>query len=101
VSAAAAELHARVAALVADLPGEPAAFAIEDRFCGTSYGLPTKAGADAIRLFARTEGVFLDPVYTGKAAAALIALAPELTGDVLFLHTGGSPALFAYEEELA
>jgi D-cysteine desulfhydrase len=94
-------MHARVAALVAELPGDPAPFTIEDRFCGSSYGVPTEAGGDAIRLFARTEGVLLDPVYTGKAAAALIALAPELTGDVLFLHTGGFPALFAYEEELA
>jgi D-cysteine desulfhydrase family pyridoxal phosphate-dependent enzyme len=101
VSAPAAEMHGRVAALVADLPGEPAVFTIEDRFYGSSYGVPTKAGGDAIRLFARTEGVFLDPVYTGKAAAALIALAPELTGDVLFLHTGGFPALFAHEEEFA
>jgi 1-aminocyclopropane-1-carboxylate deaminase/D-cysteine desulfhydrase-like pyridoxal-dependent ACC family enzyme len=45
--------------------------------------------------------VLLDPVYTGKAAAALLALAPAAGGDVLFLHTGGLPAVFAYEEELA
>jgi D-cysteine desulfhydrase family pyridoxal phosphate-dependent enzyme len=100
VSAPAPVIHARVAGLVTELTDQPATFTIDDRFVGSGYGLPTDAGLDAIRLFARTEGVFLDPVYTGKAGAALLALAPGVIGDVLFLHTGGFPALFAYEEEL-
>jgi 1-aminocyclopropane-1-carboxylate deaminase/D-cysteine desulfhydrase-like pyridoxal-dependent ACC family enzyme len=62
--------------------------------------VPTHAGLEALRRFARTEAVLLDPVYTSKAGAAHLALAPELTGDVLFVHTGGVPALFAYEEDL-
>jgi D-cysteine desulfhydrase family pyridoxal phosphate-dependent enzyme len=100
VSAPAADVHARVARLVGELSERPATFTIDDRFIGSGYGLPTDAGLDAIRMFARTEGVLLDPVYTGKAAAALLALAPSLTGDVLFVHTGGFPAVSAYEEQL-
>jgi L-cysteate sulfo-lyase len=53
---------------------------------------------DAVRFVARTEGLLLDPVYTGKAMAGLLARARagQLHGDVLFLHTGGSAALFGY-----
>jgi 1-aminocyclopropane-1-carboxylate deaminase/D-cysteine desulfhydrase-like pyridoxal-dependent ACC family enzyme len=58
----------------------------------------------ALKLLARAEGVFLDPVYTSKAMAALIAhvRSEELTpkDTVLFLHTGGATALFAYQEQL-
>jgi D-cysteine desulfhydrase len=55
---------------------------------------------EAVKLFARQEGILLDPVYTGKAAAGFIDLVrsgafPE-NSNVLFLHTGGSPALYAY-----
>jgi 1-aminocyclopropane-1-carboxylate deaminase/D-cysteine desulfhydrase-like pyridoxal-dependent ACC family enzyme len=72
---------------------------------GDGYAAPTAEGLAAIRRVARAEGVFLDPVYTGKAMAALIAdaqdgtLAPD--GErVLFLHTGGNVALFAYAPQL-
>ncbi|MCG8558777.1 MAG: D-cysteine desulfhydrase, partial [Hyphomicrobiales bacterium] len=62
--------------------------------------VPTDAMIEAVTLFARFEGVLLDPVYTGKAAAGLIALIREdrfRKGEtVVFLHTGGTPALFAY-----
>ena len=55
---------------------------------------------EAVKLFARKEGILLDPVYTGKTAAGLIGLvrsgAFEKGANVLFLHTGGSPALYAY-----
>jgi len=66
-------------------------------FVGPGYGVPSKAGNDAIRLLARTEGIFLDPIYTGKAFAGLLALAKsgEIGGRVIFWHTGGLPALFA------
>jgi D-cysteine desulfhydrase family pyridoxal phosphate-dependent enzyme len=67
-------------------------------FIGDGYGIPTREGLDAIGLLARTEAVLLDPCYTSKAMAALIrhvregALGPDET--IVFLHTGGMPALF-------
>lgn len=67
-------------------------------FIGQGYGIPTTAGLEAIRLLARTEAIVLDPCYTSKAMAALIAhvRSGELAPDdcVVFLHTGGMPALF-------
>ena len=72
---------------------------IDGAFIGADYGVPTEEGFEAIRLLARTEAVFLDPVYTGKAMAALIshARSGQLDPDeaVVFLHTGGGPSLFA------
>ncbi|SDC59519.1 1-aminocyclopropane-1-carboxylate deaminase/D-cysteine desulfhydrase [Actinokineospora iranica] len=72
----------------------------DDRAVGPGYGVPTAALWDAVRLFARTEGITLDPVYTGKAAACLVDMARtgEITAGetVVFLHTGGLPGLFAY-----
>lgn len=64
---------------------------------GEGYGVPSKEGEEAIRLMARREGIFLDPVYTGKAFAGLLAMARrrEIGGRVLFWHTGGVPVLFA------
>jgi 1-aminocyclopropane-1-carboxylate deaminase/D-cysteine desulfhydrase-like pyridoxal-dependent ACC family enzyme len=73
-------------------------------FVGEGYGIPTPEGIAALKLLARTEGIFLDPVYTGKAMAALMAHARsgELRREhtVVFLHTGGATALFAYAREL-
>jgi D-cysteine desulfhydrase len=66
---------------------------------GPTYAAPTQDCDDAIRLLARTEGIFLDPIYSGKAFAALLDLCrkgrfgPDAT--VIFWHTGGTPALFA------
>ncbi len=75
---------------------------VRDGFIGPGYGIPTAEGTDAIRLVARTEGIFLDPTYTGKAMAGLIAevRAGRLGRDetVVFLHTGGEPGLFAHPE---
>jgi D-cysteine desulfhydrase family pyridoxal phosphate-dependent enzyme len=71
---------------------------VDDRFIGPGYGVSTPEGEEAIRIFARQEGVFLDRVYTGKAASGLLAgiRKGEITGGrVLFLHTGGQPELFA------
>jgi D-cysteine desulfhydrase family pyridoxal phosphate-dependent enzyme len=74
--------------------------AVDGSFIGPGYGLPTAEGLAAIRLLARTEAVFLDPVYSGKAMAALIShvQARELDPDgaVIFLHTGGGPSLFPF-----
>ena len=76
----------------------------DDSFIGERYGVPTPAGMEALRLMARTEGSLLDPVYTGKGFAALIRhiRAGKLNQEqpVVFLHTGGAPALFAYATDL-
>ena len=78
---------------------------IESGFLGPSYGVPTAAMREAVELVARLEGILLDPVYTGKAMAWLIQAIREerLSRDqpVIFLHTGGSPGLFAYQQFLA
>jgi D-cysteine desulfhydrase len=68
------------------------------------YSVPNARMVEAVQLLARSEGLLLDPVYTGKAMAGLIGLAREGFFDpaerVLFLHTGGLPALFVYESVL-
>ncbi len=70
-----------------------------DEYCQAGYGVLTEAERRAVRLFAETEGLLLDPVYTGRAAAGLIDLIRKgffKKGEtVLFWHTGGQPALFA------
>jgi len=77
---------------------------VNDDYLGEGYGVLSAAEVDAIRLVARTEGILLDPVYTGKAMAGLLDLidrgeiGPNET--VLFWHTGGIPALFAYGDGL-
>ena len=67
--------------------------------CGPGYAIPSEEGNAAISMMAREEGIFLDPVYTGKAFAGLIKMAEEgafLPSDkVLFLHSGGAGGLFA------
>ncbi|MBN1659290.1 MAG: D-cysteine desulfhydrase family protein [Anaerolineae bacterium] len=77
---------------------------VDDRYTGGGYAVLTGAEREAIRLVAQLEGILLDPVYTGKAMAGLIDLVRrgEITPDerVLFWHTGGMPALFAYAEGL-
>ena len=74
---------------------------VEDGYVGAGYSLPTESMIEAVQLFARLEGLLLDPVYTGKAAAGLIGMARggqfDKTDNVVFLHTGGSPALYAYQ----
>ncbi|GAJ01042.1 unnamed protein product, partial [marine sediment metagenome] len=78
---------------------------INDSYIGEGYGIPTKECIDAIRLVAQTEGIFLDPVYTGKAMAGLIDLVKKgrfkSTDTIIFIHTGGIPALFAYNIEIS
>lgn len=67
---------------------------------GDQYGIPTDSCLEAVKLLAQTEGVFLDPVYTGKAFSGLLADLREgrldSSSPVLFIHTGGIPGLFAY-----
>ena len=71
-----------------------------DEYVGPGYSLPTDAMVEAVTMLAQTEAVLLDPVYSGKAMSGLIDLARKgyfpKGSKVLFLHTGGSPALFAY-----
>jgi D-cysteine desulfhydrase family pyridoxal phosphate-dependent enzyme len=68
-------------------------------YCKAGYGVLTEPEREAIRLFAKHEGLLLDPVYTGRAAAGMIDLIRngffKKNQTVLFLHTGGQPALFA------
>ena len=68
-------------------------------YCGAGYGVLTDAEREAVRLFARMEGLLLDPVYTGRAAAGMIDLIRKgffkKDETILFWHTGGTPALFA------
>ena len=66
-------------------------------YAGEAYGVPSEAGNAAIEYMAKREGILLDPVYTGKAFAGLVemARARELSGKVLFWHTGGVPTIFA------
>lgn len=73
-------------------------FELDVEHVGPGYGVPSDEGMAAIHDLARTEGIFLDPIYSGKAFAALIDLARqgELPGRTLFWHTGGTPALFVY-----
>jgi D-cysteine desulfhydrase len=77
---------------------------IFDDYVGPGYSIPTEEMAEAVRIFARVEGILLDPVYTGKAAAGLLDLIRKgyfgKGEKVLFLHTGGAPGLYAYQDVL-
>ena len=69
-------------------------------YIGEGYAIPTKECIEAIKLVAQKEGIFLDPVYTGKAMAGLIDLVKKgrfkRDDNVVFIHTGGDTALFGY-----
>jgi D-cysteine desulfhydrase len=79
----------------------PADVLANAEYCTAGYGVLTEPEREAIHLFAKHEGLLLDPVYTGRAAAGMIDLIRKgfFNKDeaVLFLHTGGQPALFANE----
>lgn len=74
-----------------------------DAYLGPGYGLASPEGREALDLLARTEGILLDPVYTAKALAALIddVRRGRVSDDrpVILIHTGGTPALFAYADD--
>jgi D-cysteine desulfhydrase len=103
----ASALKSQVAALASDASlafGTRIAFDaedvhVDDRYCGPGYGVMTDLEREAIRLFARTEGILLDPVYTGRAEGGLLDLIRRgffpSDARILFWHTGGQPALFA------
>lgn len=77
---------------------------VDDGYVGEGYGIPAPSTIEAIDLTAKQEGVLLDPVYSAKGMAGLIGLVRQdffnPTDNVLFLHTGGAVALFAYEDQL-
>jgi D-cysteine desulfhydrase len=93
-----------LASAASELIGERIEFTPDDvvataAYCQAGYGVLTDAEREAVKLFARYEGLLLDPVYTGRAAAGLIDLIRKgffgKGETVLFWHTGGQPALFA------
>jgi 1-aminocyclopropane-1-carboxylate deaminase/D-cysteine desulfhydrase-like pyridoxal-dependent ACC family enzyme len=98
------ELRPAIATMLVDLAGVPGLVAVapdeidlDDRELGDGYGRPTASAEAATRLLARTEGILVDPIYTAKALAGLVALARagELDGRrVVFWHAGGTPGLF-------
>ncbi len=77
---------------------------VDDQYVGEGYGIPAPSTLEAITMTAREEGILLDPVYSGKGMAGLIGLVRQgffkPTDKVLFLHTGGASALFAYQNQL-
>ncbi len=100
----------KLATATADVLGCPGVVSAQDiaansDYVGEGYGLPTEAGIDAIRMFAKLEGLLLDPVYSSKGAAGLIDLIRKghyKKGErVVFLHTGGSVSLFGYLNALS
>jgi L-cysteate sulfo-lyase len=98
----------KLAQATADLLGGPAipreAVEANCDYVGEGYGIPTAGMAEAVMMLARNEGIFLDPVYSGKGMAGLIDLirkgvfAPE--ENIVFLHTGGQVGLFGYSDFL-
>lgn len=84
--------------LEADIAVSREDFTLHD-LCGPGYAIPSEEGNAAVELMAREEGIFLDPVYTGKAFAGLLQMAREGAfredDRVLFLHSGGAGGLFA------
>jgi 1-aminocyclopropane-1-carboxylate deaminase/D-cysteine desulfhydrase-like pyridoxal-dependent ACC family enzyme len=74
---------------------------LDGSFLGPAYGVPTPAAAEAAELLARTEGILVDPIYTAKALAGLVAgvRSGELNGSIVFWHAGGTPGLFEIPAE--
>jgi L-cysteate sulfo-lyase len=93
--------RAAVAALLDHMPGpavDPARLLIDQSQVGRGYGVLTERVREALKLAARTEGLFLDPIYTGRAMASLVAGSVPRGGRTVFLHTGGLPGLFGHPE---
>jgi 1-aminocyclopropane-1-carboxylate deaminase/D-cysteine desulfhydrase-like pyridoxal-dependent ACC family enzyme len=100
---------ARLATQTAELVGQPHSYepshiSANANYLGAGYAIMGQPEREAIKLFAQTEGILLDPVYTGRAAAGMLDLirrgAIGKDEAVLFWHTGGTPALWAYAEQL-
>jgi L-cysteate sulfo-lyase len=95
---------AREASGLLDVAFDEATVEVVAGHAGPAYGVPHEATIEAIRLAGRLEALPLDPVYSGKGLAGLIALIRQgrwrADEDVVFIHTGGEPALFAYQSAL-
>lgn len=96
--------HAGAAASLLEAAFEEADVEVVAGHAGPAYGMPHDATVEAIRLAGALEALVLDPVYSGKGLAGLIALARagrwKRGDDVVFVHTGGAPSLFAYQTAL-
>jgi 1-aminocyclopropane-1-carboxylate deaminase/D-cysteine desulfhydrase-like pyridoxal-dependent ACC family enzyme len=96
VSKLASDASSKLGEWIEFQPGDVLA---NDQYCKAGYGILTNAEREAVQLFAKNEGLLLDPVYTGRAAAGMIDLIRrgffKKDETVLFWHTGGQPALFA------
>ncbi len=111
VSRPASECRERIASLVSrtgEFLGktfalEPDDIIVNDKYLGACYGAPTPEGHAAIRKVAQLEGIFLDPVYTGKTMAGLVDLVAHREiqpgSTVVFWHTGGVPGLFGHARD--
>lgn len=98
------KLAEATAALIGGPPVPREAVEANCDYVGDGYGIPTKGMAEAVIMLARTEGIFLDPVYSGKGMAGLIDLVRRKTfaveENIVFLHTGGQIGLFGYSDYL-
>ncbi|GJM39405.1 MAG: 1-aminocyclopropane-1-carboxylate deaminase [Acidimicrobiales bacterium] len=95
-------LAAETASLVSAPAPNLARLTVDDSMLGAGYGIETDASHAAVDVLARTEGVLLDPVYTAKAFAFLLASSEiDTDDDVVFVHTGGQTGLFAYADAFA
>ncbi len=96
--------NAGAALLGLDLQLDAKDFRVSDAFLGGGYGVVGQLEREAIRTLARTEGIFVDPVYTGRALGGLMEMirSDELrkAKRILFWHTGGTPAIYAYHRDL-
>jgi len=98
----------KLACETAEYIGKPGCVTRKDvvancNYVGDGYGVPTESMNEAVLMLARTEGLLFDPVYSGKGLAGMIDLIRNGTlgdGNIVFLHTGGSAALFAYADQL-
>jgi len=108
VSGTSADKQKRVAGLAnqtCELLGLPQSFkeseiVVDDKYYGTAYGVPCESGNEAVKILGKTQGILLDPVYTGKAFGGLLDLlrSDKLDNgkDIVFIHTGGSPAIYNF-----
>jgi L-cysteate sulfo-lyase len=98
----------KLACETAEYIGRPGSVTREDvvancDYVGDGYGVPTESMNEAVLMLARDEGLLFDPVYSGKGLAGMIDLIRKeslTNGNIVFLHTGGSAALFAYADQL-
>ena len=96
--------YARAAADLIGTPFDEDDVEVVAGLAGPAYGVPHAATIEAIKLAGALEALAVDPVYSGKGLAGLVALVREMRWqpdtDVIFIHTGGAPALFAYQSVL-